>query len=1639
MMRKIDRTGGAFSRRSPEKALRRLLGVAVVVLMLCLVFAAPAAAWEADTSWYEENQWAEEYTLYTADELAGFAELVNTDDQFRGKTVKLGADIDLQNQEWTPIGIWDSTSDYPEMFAGVFDGQGHTISNLYISNQSLSYVGLFGWISSGVIISNVTLENVNVTGTGIGSEYSVEVGALAGFVDNMDSDPTLITNCSVIGGTISSFIPNSARATVGGLIGSTGFGPEITNCHAEVTVTGYSEMGGACVGGLVGQHNQDARMSYCSAKCTLVSDGFVGGLVGYTGNRPSSIFASHADSVVLDSPNQFGGIVGEFSSCGDITDCFASVNITAGRLNSVGGIIGTTGWGTGMTNITNCYSVGSFVINDPYAIPHSSENGGLVGSNSYSPVTIWNSAALMQAVDGSVPTGRLAGNENINVVNSYAWGGMKNNGAYFSDGGMNGTSVSASQFWNTQSFFEDTLGWDFENTWKMNSGNSNYLLPVLQFQKTPVAGDVSYLVAPIISISADKAKIDFGTFSNGYTESQIPVTITNTGDATVTLTVGSSVGRYFAIGGSDSWTLNPGESATLIIYLNEGITAGEYSGTFYISTNEDSTVEIILPVSFVVTSSSVTPPVAVWEADTSWWDENPWGNEYTLYTADELAGLAVIANGNSMEGVTIKLGADIDLASQEWTPINFSGSGAVFDGQGHTISNLSIQNQSLSRCGLFGRVGSSVTVSNLTLRDVNVLGDYSVGAIAGSLYDERWYDGRVESPHIINCSVIDGTVEGNEQVGGFIGFASSGSQILHCISNVTVIGDFSVGGFIGDGGGIIHSCTVTSSITGSNAVGGLIGYAGENVQITSSSAVSNVEALGSWTGGLVGRFISGNITDCYAGCILSDNSGVGGIVGDVYHSVNITNCYSSGLISVENSYRLDSGNGGIVGSSGTEGNITITNSVALMQSVDGSSPTGRLTGYADAVIVNSYAWENMTNNGAYFSEGGINGTSVSSSQVWNNQAFFEDTLGWDFENTWKMNAGNANAQLPVLQFQDTPVAGDVSYLTKEVVIPEPTPTPGAEITIITAAELANVLEADVSGNVVTLTKNVITYQPIGLSLDEGEELILTTAGDYTISRGVANYSLFNVYSGTLTLKGKDSANQLTIDGRKDVFTKNTESLVSVWWGGTLNLSENAILTNNSISDRYGRGAGVYVYSDGILHITGGQISNNDILNNGAGGGVFCAGNVVMTSGSISNNTVAGMGGGVEVMTSSSFDMFGGEISNNTARVGGGIDVHGESVSYDSDGVITDIEFGYFNMSGGCIDSNTARSSSGIFNYGIITISGGEICNHADYAVNSGGGNIIITGGTFSNNTHGLAFFSGETGTSVDGEYLYHKSDGKLSISGGAVIPTSETVNLHGNSTIVVTGPLSANAGVYNIWISNDEARVIVNATDAKISGEDLLSHFVLNKEGYTLSADGYSLVLSSSGVDPTPTPTPTPTPEKPEVPTLTPPESLPEDATVTTNTVAETNAATKAEVGYQVNPADVTTMKAPTITRGKLSVQLNEGVKVVKTLSDGKTVEVEATVNEDGSINLPSGALDDAAAVTVNFIGRQFGDVTNDGKPDTLDAARVLQASVGLFDFSGADTFYGDVSGDGFANTLDAARILQYSVSLVDENYVTKA
>ena len=116
-----------------------------LLLALCLVMAlVPMAAfaegtsvdnWDgsADTSWYTSAPDASEYHISTAEQLAGLAQLVNTDPgttNFAGKTFYLDNDIDLSRHEWISIGTIIG-GDCPEYsFCGVFDGQGHVISNL---------------------------------------------------------------------------------------------------------------------------------------------------------------------------------------------------------------------------------------------------------------------------------------------------------------------------------------------------------------------------------------------------------------------------------------------------------------------------------------------------------------------------------------------------------------------------------------------------------------------------------------------------------------------------------------------------------------------------------------------------------------------------------------------------------------------------------------------------------------------------------------------------------------------------------------------------------------------------------------------------------------------------------------------------------------------------------------------------------------------------------------------------------------------------------------------------------------------------------------------------------------------------------------------------------------------------------------------------------------------------------------------------------------------------------------------------------------------------------------------------------------------------------------------------------------------
>lgn len=161
------------------KTTKRLLIVALIAVFILAAFTGAEllkgksipvyAAGSPDYSWYS-NPSANSFTINSADQLAGFANIVNgtaagqTQANFSGKTITLANDINLNvapyntGTGWTPIG---TSATINERFRGTFNGAGHEITGLYINNTSLTYAGLFGYTYLATI-KNLGLVNVSV-------------------------------------------------------------------------------------------------------------------------------------------------------------------------------------------------------------------------------------------------------------------------------------------------------------------------------------------------------------------------------------------------------------------------------------------------------------------------------------------------------------------------------------------------------------------------------------------------------------------------------------------------------------------------------------------------------------------------------------------------------------------------------------------------------------------------------------------------------------------------------------------------------------------------------------------------------------------------------------------------------------------------------------------------------------------------------------------------------------------------------------------------------------------------------------------------------------------------------------------------------------------------------------------------------------------------------------------------------------------------------------------------------------------------------------------------------------------------------------------------------------------------------------
>jgi hypothetical protein len=292
------------------------------------------------------------------------------------------------------------------------------------------------------------------------------------------------------------------------------------------------------------------------------------------------------------------------------------------------------------------------------------------------------------------------------------------------------------------------------------------------------------------------------------------------------------------------------------------------------------------------------------------------GDPYEIGT---VADLLALGNTTGDYDANFVLTADINLAGYTFTAAviapNSSGSDfifdstkftGIFDGAGHTISNLTINTHGIGNdyLGLFGFVGSGGKIENLQLEDFSITGGNG-SAFIGGLAGE-------DAGTISSCFSDSAVTGGNNSfyMGGLVGVEVNEGNIIDSYSEGTVSGGNDanyIGGLAGGiyGNGVISMCFSTSDVTGGNNssyIGGLVGknYLGSIVNCYSTGTVTS-EAYCMSIGGLAGINFWGSIENCYSTDTVSvgvNNTDIGGLVG-----TNLTN--DGNGIFVSNSYFLD--------------------------------------------------------------------------------------------------------------------------------------------------------------------------------------------------------------------------------------------------------------------------------------------------------------------------------------------------------------------------------------------------------------------------------------------------------------------------------------------------------------------------------------------------------------------------------------------------------------------------------------------------------------------------------------------------------------------------------------------------------------
>ena len=939
------------------------------------------------------------YQISTAAELAWFRDQVNSGNTTISAT--LTKDIDLaefchakdaakntDELSWTPIG--NSGNKYQ----GTFDGNGKTISNLYINATYWDigitlFTGFFGYTDAGGSIKNITFDNAKVKS--VDDYYTgILVGIAASCIENIKT----LANCSVEG-----------KDNVGGIAGEAN--GNIGNCENHAMVNGA---------------------------------GFVGGIVGRYAYSGKSITSCANYGVITGTRNQVGGMAGYFVS-GTIQNCANYGDITGTFY--VGNLIGCADecnldnvLGTGNVTATSNKGQAGFLVGN--IEKSSSTASGILAYNSSAKLTINGTVQTGEAVK-AIGQGSLTSADKINaftaeqlksgwVANllqknasgSARWGQKLGTNdypllgsadeVYSGNATLNclGEVESTVTFTNTKPAQEGTLTvkhgdspihHESVDATCTTDGNIEYWecnLCHKSFSDKQMTQEVSNLV-----VSATGHKYDENDKCTKCQQEMPSLTLGNN-----LITIEKTYGSKNEISGYNLYKYTAPEDGKLEVTANSngqdtyGTLWESRTAASYLTYNDDS-YERDFKITYIVTKGTtyyigaresfghaivdeVTINVKMngldCELPTGMTGKGTEAEPFELKTAEHLAWFRDFVNEGNMKAcakiaddvkeidmstVCHKADAEKQVAELSWTPIgNFARNKyqGTFDGNGKTISNLYIINAASEHLGFFGYAEKG-SIKNITFDNAKVKStvDHWTGILAG--FEELCIIENIKT--LANCSV-----EGKYGVGGIAGMAS----------------------------GDIGNCENHAMVNGANSVGGIVGgYRESGKSIISCANYGVVTGTGNNVGGIAGNFGSGTIQNCANYGDITGADIVGNLIG--FGSIcNLNNVLGTGNVTATSVDRAGLLVGNIVDSSSTASGILAYNSSAKL-TINKTEQTGNAVkaigkgsltypeGKNEADVVKAFTPEQL-NSGevAYL----LNGSKSEGKLVW-----YQKLLGTD--------------------------------------------------------------------------------------------------------------------------------------------------------------------------------------------------------------------------------------------------------------------------------------------------------------------------------------------------------------------------------------------------------------------------------------------------------------------------------------------------------------------------------------------------------------------------------------------------------------------------------------------------------------------